>query len=105
MVEAPTLQICWDVGIDQPDLPAARICIGFGDRRLAAAQRLHLRASERDPGLEGLADLVIEPCFAVLGDDSNLAVRFRGHLHTFGRHKSGKPEWSVKPASDGSVPC
>src|SRR5262249_37452095 len=75
MVEAATLQIFRDVGIDQPDLPAARIGIGFGDRRLAATQRFHLRAGERDAGLEGLADLVIEACFTILGDDSRLAVR------------------------------
>jgi hypothetical protein len=78
MIEAPALQIFRDVGIDQPDLPAARICLGFGDRRLAAAQRLHLRSSERDAGLEGLADLVIERGFAVLRDNSNLLSGFAG---------------------------
>src|SRR5262249_24919338 len=104
MIEAAALQIFRDVGIDQPDLPAARVGIGFGDRRLAAAQRFHFRAGERDAGLEGLANLVIEARFAVLGDDSNLAVRLRDHLRTFDCHKSGKPDCGVKPAVRRETP-
>src|SRR5262245_16784093 len=37
MVEAAALQIFRDVRIDEPHLPAARVGIGLGDRRLSAA--------------------------------------------------------------------
>src|SRR5262249_48011074 len=79
MVEAAALQIFRDIGVDQPDLAATRIGVGLRDRRLAAAQRFNLRAGEREAGLEGLADLVVEARLAIVGDHANLAVRFRGH--------------------------
>src|SRR5262245_64845896 len=79
MVEAAALQVFWNIGVDQPDLAAARIGVGLRDRRLAAAQRLNLRAGEREADLEGLADLVVEARLAIVGDHANLAVRFRGH--------------------------
>src|SRR5262249_28565796 len=79
VIEAAGLQVFRNVCVDEPDLTAARIAVGFRDRSLAAAQRFPLGAGERDSGLEGLADLVVEPRLAVLRDDTNLAVRFRGH--------------------------
>src|SRR5215472_6429303 len=79
VVEATALQVFRDICVDEPDLTAARIGVGFRDRSLAAAQRFHLGAGKRDPGLEGLANLVVEPRLAILRDDTNLAVRLRGH--------------------------
>src|SRR6266446_3301938 len=79
MVEAAALQVFGDIGIDEPDLPAAGVGIGFRDRRPAKAQRLHLGAGERDARLEGLADLVVETRLAVVGDDAKLAFGFCGH--------------------------
>ena len=79
VVEAAGLQIFRDVGVDQPDLAAARVGIGFGDRRLARAQRFHLGAGERDAGLERLADLVVEARLAIVGDDLEAALGFCGH--------------------------
>src|SRR5262249_32332305 len=46
MVEAAALQIFRNIGVDPPDLAAARIRMRFGNRRLAAAQRFHLGAGE-----------------------------------------------------------
>src|SRR6266478_7886019 len=79
MVEAAALQVFRNVGVDEPDLAATRIGVGFGDGRLACAQRFHLGAGKGDAGLEGLADLVIEARLPILGDDTHLAVRFRSH--------------------------
>src|SRR5215475_1541997 len=79
MVEAAALQVFRDIGVDQPNLAAARIGVGLRDRRLAAAQRFNLRAGEREAGLEGLADLVVEARLAIVGDHANFAVRFRRH--------------------------
>src|SRR6516225_4747548 len=79
VVEAAALQVFRDVGVDQPDLAVTRIGIGFRDGRLAAAQRFDLCAGEREPDLEGLADLVVEARLAIVGDHANFAVRFRGH--------------------------
>src|SRR6184192_3672357 len=76
MVEAAALQIFRDIGVDEPELTAARIGVGFGDRCLACAQRFHLGAGKGDAGLEGLADLVVEARLPVLGDHTHLAVRF-----------------------------
>src|SRR5262245_66452791 len=53
MVETAALQIFWDIGVDEPDLAAARIGVGFGYGRLAGAQRFHLGAGKGDAGLEG----------------------------------------------------
>ena len=79
MIEAARLQIFRNVGIDQPDLAAARVGIGFCDRRLAGAQRFHLAAGEHDAGLECLADLVVEARLAVVGDHLEAALGFCGH--------------------------
>ena len=40
--------------------------MGLADGRLALAQRLHLRAGQRDARLEGVDDLVIEAGLAVV---------------------------------------
>src|SRR5262249_15017008 len=63
-------------------LAAAGVGIGFPDRGLALAQRLHLAARKRDAGFEHLADLIVEARLAVVGDDLLLAVRFRRHCRT-----------------------
>src|ERR1700730_11222489 len=79
MIETAALEIFRDVGIDEPDLPAAGIGIRFCDRRLALAQRFHFGPGECDTGLESLADLVIETRLAIVGDDASVAVRFCCH--------------------------
>ena len=68
MVEAVAVAELGDVGVDQPDLIAAHLRIGFRDRSFAEAQRLHLGAGERDAGLEHLLDRIVEPRAPVLGD-------------------------------------
>ena len=74
MVEAVGLQVFGDVGVEEEHLLARRAGIGLADGRLALAQRLHLRAGERDAGLVGLDDLVVEPRLAVVGDDAMPAL-------------------------------
>jgi hypothetical protein len=85
MIETAALEVLRDVGIDEPDLPAAGIGIRFRDRRLALAQRFHFRPGERDTGLERLADLVIESRLAIVGDDASVAVRFCRHPYLLQR--------------------
>ena len=68
MIEAAGLQIFRNVGVDEPDLAVAGVRIGFGDRSLALAQRLHLGAGQREARLEALEELVVVPRAAVLGD-------------------------------------
>src|ERR1700728_541110 len=60
VIGAVGLQVCRVVGVDQPELAAAGVGVGLRDRRLALAQRLHLGAGQRDAGLHGLVDEVIE---------------------------------------------
>ena len=79
MVKATGLQVFGNVGVDQPDLASARVGVGFPDARLPLTQRLDLAAGERNAGLEHLADLIVEARLAVVGDDAQLAVRFRRH--------------------------
>src|SRR5262245_24136318 len=79
VVEAAGLQIFRNIGIDEPDLATARIGISLRDGGLALPQRFHLRPSERDAGLERLADLVVESGLAIVGDDASFVVRFCGH--------------------------
>jgi hypothetical protein len=49
MIETIGLQIFRNIGVDQPDLAAARIRIGFGDRGLALPERFDLGAGQRKP--------------------------------------------------------
>jgi hypothetical protein len=77
VIEAPALQIFGDIRIHEPKLAAAGVRVRLRDRRPALPQRLDLGAGEGDPGLEHLADLVIEPRSAIVGD--NLAIGFDGH--------------------------
>src|SRR5262245_54332964 len=79
VIEGAALQVLGDVGVDEPDLAAAGIGVGLTNGGLALPQRLDLCAGERDPGLENLADLVVEARLTVVGDDAQLAVRFRRH--------------------------
>src|SRR5215467_1375966 len=113
MVETAALQIFGDIGVDQPDLAAPRIGIGFRDGRLAAAQRFDLRAGEREPGLEGLADLVVEARLAIVGDHANFAVRFRGHPASciaaampaaIGQARAGAHRPIADPSGDANPP-
>src|SRR5215470_17720255 len=76
VVEAAGLQIFRHVGVDQPDLAAARVGVGHGDRRLARAQRLHLAAGQRNAGLEHLADMIVEARLAIIGDHLQGALAF-----------------------------
>ena len=79
MIEAPGLQIFDDVGIDQPDFATPCVRIGFGNRRLAVAQRFDLAAGQCNAGLEFLADLVVEARLAVLGHDLETRLWFGRH--------------------------
>src|SRR5712671_2400917 len=79
MVEASTLPVFRNIGIDEPDLPIASVRVGFSDRGLAQAQRLDLGAGQRDAGLEDLANFIIEARLAIVGDDFDVAVRFGRH--------------------------
>src|SRR5579863_9065947 len=79
MVEAVGLQILRNIGVDQPDLAAAGVGIGFADRCLALTQRLYLRPGERDAGLHRVVDKIVEACLAVVGNDSKLAFRLLRH--------------------------
>ena len=79
MIEAAALEVFRNVGIDEPDLAAARIGVRFRYGRFALAQRFHFRSGERDPSLDRLADFVVESCLAIVGDDASVAVRFCRH--------------------------
>jgi hypothetical protein len=79
VVEASTLQVFGDVGVDEPDFAAAGVGIGLCDRGLPLAQRFHFGAGQCDAGFEGLANLVVEARPAVVGDHPQLAIRFRRH--------------------------
>ena len=61
-------QIFRDIGVHQVKLAAVDGSIGVLEIAPALAQALHLRPGERDPGLEGFEDLVVEAGAAVLDD-------------------------------------
>jgi len=84
VIETVGLQVFRDVGVDQPDFATPRIGVGFGDGCLALAQRLDLRAGERQAGLEGFVNKIIEPRLAIVGDNAKLSLGARcplSHLH------------------------
>src|SRR5262245_10914989 len=62
------LRILGDVGADEPYLAVPHLGMGLLQARLARAQGLHLRAHEREPGLEALEELVLMPGTTVLRD-------------------------------------
>jgi hypothetical protein len=62
------------------DLAVLGIRIGFRDRRLAVADRLHLGAGQRDAGLDGVLDRIVEPGLAVFGDDLDRALVLVRHV-------------------------
>ena len=74
VVEAVGLQIFRDIGVVEPELAAALAGIGIGDVAAPLAQRLHLGAGQRDAGLEGLADLIVEARPPVGGGDLRYAA-------------------------------
>ena len=77
-----------DVRGAQPDLAVVDGRERVGERGPPLAQRLHLGAAERQPGLVGVADVIVVPSLAVLRDD--LASRLLRHaLHPAA---SGGPE-------------
>src|SRR4051794_26732333 len=80
VIEAVGLQIFRDVGVDQPDLAALGIGVGFRDRGLAVADRLDLGAGQRDAGLDRVVDRIVEPRLAILRDDLDGALLFSGHF-------------------------
>ncbi|QTK79100.1 hypothetical protein AT6N2_C1334 [Agrobacterium tumefaciens] len=69
MVEAVGLQIFRQMGIDEPDFIALVRGIGFGNIRLAFAQRLDLGAGQHQSCLIGVDDFVVEPGLAVFRND------------------------------------
>ncbi|MNV04344.1 hypothetical protein D3C71_946360 [compost metagenome] len=81
MVEAVGLQIFRQVGIDEPDFIALVRRVGFGDIRLAFAQRLDLGAGQHEPCLVGINDLVVETGLAVFRNDlvHHALAAFGGH--------------------------
>jgi hypothetical protein len=79
VIEAVGLLIFRNVRIDEPDLAAAGIGVGFRNRGLARPQRLHLRAGERDARLHGFVDKVVETRLAIVGDDAELSFSLRRH--------------------------
>src|SRR5947209_494657 len=80
VIEAIAREIFRNVGVVEPHLAASVDAgITLGDCRFAGAQRLHLRAGERDARLEFLADLVIVASAAVVGDDLEIGFGFRRH--------------------------
>jgi hypothetical protein len=80
-----------DVGIVQPDLATLHLGESVGDLDLASPHRLHLRASQNQPSLVGIEDVVVPPGFGV-GDDF-------GHT---GRASSKTPEKGFSGATMGS---
>src|SRR3990170_203240 len=75
MIHAVAVAIFGDRAVDQPDLLAFDRGIAFGDRPLAAAQRLDLGAAQLDPGFEPFLDEIIVARAPVLGDDFGLVER------------------------------
>src|SRR6185312_11090112 len=69
VVEVAGLQVLRNVGVDEPYLSAARIGVGFRNRRATQPQRLDLAAGQRNASLEDFADLVIEAGATIIGDD------------------------------------
>ena len=57
-----------DMSVVQPHLPALHLREGVGDLNLASPHRLHLRASQNQPSLVGIEDVVISPGFRVGND-------------------------------------
>src|SRR5262245_8297034 len=80
MIETAALQVFRDVGVDEPEFARAAVGVGLRDRRLALAQRLDLGAGQSNASLESLADLIVEASPAIVGDDLELAIRFRRHI-------------------------
>jgi hypothetical protein len=77
MIEAVRLKIFRDVRVDEPDLAAARVGIGLGDRRLPEPQRFHFGPGQRDARFHRLVDEVIETRLAVVSYHAPLLFRFR----------------------------
>tara|TARA_Y100000758_G_scaffold143318_1_gene101675 strand:+ start:234 stop:488 length:255 start_codon:yes stop_codon:yes gene_type:complete len=68
VIETITPRTVTDVYAVKKGLPAIQSCIALAETGLALAQGLHLRPKERDPRLEGVDDLVVMPCTAILGN-------------------------------------
>src|SRR5271165_5362001 len=83
MIEAVGLQIFGNIGVDEPDLAVPRIGIGFGDRALARADRLHLGAGQRKASFHRVLDRVVEPRFPVFRDDLDRSLVLLGHFKPF----------------------
>lgn len=73
-----------DVGVEEPEFTRALSRPGIAERGPPEAKRLHFRAFQHQPGLQGFTDGVVEPRLAVLGDyamrDQTLAVPASGHI-------------------------
>ncbi len=68
MVEAVSLQVFGQVGVDQPEFAVLGIGIGLSDRALAAADRFHFRSGQRNAGLKIFEDFVVEAGLTIDGD-------------------------------------
>src|SRR5579885_2112883 len=77
MAETARLRILGDICIDKENLTALLDRrVALADIGLAAAQGLHLRAREHEPGLKNLANLIIVARPPVFGGDPARALRF-----------------------------
>ena len=86
MVGAAGLGIFGNMRVDEVQLAALARGVGVGDVGLAGAERLDLRAEQRDAGLEFLLDLVVEARLSILGDElAALGLALRRHDVTLKR--------------------
>ncbi len=76
VVRAVAERVLRDGGLHEERLAVADHAVGLRQRRLAAAQRLHLGAGQHQPGLERVGDLVVEPG-APVDRDGVLALLLR----------------------------
>ena len=87
----PGLGVGRDVGVDEDDLVTLHRRVALGDVGLAVAQRLHLGPGQRNAGLVGLFEEVVEPRAAV----------FRDQL---ANHLRSDPHPACRPALPGGPP-
>src|SRR5579862_2281607 len=74
-----------DMDAEEPELAVLHAGVCVGELRLAVAERLHLTASQHDPGLERLEDVVVVTG-ATVGGDGPVARAPFALCGTLGRH-------------------
>ena len=92
------LRVLGDVEADEVDLPVADVAERALERRLAVAERLHLRAGQREARLEAVEEVVLVPRAAVVGDQLGPAV-----MACIGPKKFAEPG-SLSSSSPANVP-